>query len=263
MPPSNDFIAHFDLGLETYRQQRTAGLARFQNHTLNRASHALLVVIFVEFLLLALAQEVRNIVTFADKLRSDGSLARNRVIYPDLKGLRSMFTSSIHGLRDEIFGNHESMPFPPNCECTKSRFFSVPFALLAAIARFFRTDYAVFGLRAGCAAFAGSVPAFIATSATFYLQYRGVWIIIVLILGVNPTTGASLNSLLVQCSGTLLGGLLAMAVWYMVDQNVAGVIVFTFVVNVFRNSPLYGSSFRFLLLNSRSSKGRTTPLMHC
>jgi hypothetical protein len=149
-----------------------------------------------------------------------------------------MFTSSIYEIRDEIFGNHESTP---TCKCAKSKFFSVPFALLAAISRFFRTDYAFFGLRAGCAAFAGSVPAFIATSATFYLQYRGVWIIIVLILGVNPTTGASLNSLLVQCSGTLLGGLLAMAVWYMVDQNTAGVIVFTFVVNVFRNSQLYES----------------------
>jgi len=241
MPPSDDFIGRFDLGLEAYWQQRTAGLARFQDRSLSRTSHALLVVIFVEFLLLALAQEVRNILTFAEQLRSDGSLTRNRVIYPNLKGLCSMLTPSIHGLRDEIFRNHESMPFPPNRECTKSRFFSLPFALLATIARFFRTDYAVFGLRAGCAAFAGSVPAFIATSATFYLQYRGVWIIIVIILCVNPTTGASLNSLLVQCSGALLGGLLAMAVWYTVDQNVAGVIVFTFVVNVLRNSHFYGS----------------------
>jgi len=43
-----------------------------------------------------------------------------------------------------------------------------------------------------------------------------------------------MNGLLVQCTGTLLGGLVAMAVWYMVDEKVAGVIVFTFVVNVFR-----------------------------
>ena len=232
--PSNDFLARFDLGLDAYWQQRTAGLAQFHDHNLNTPSHTLFIVIFIEFLLLAVAQEIRNIVIFVDKLRSDGSLLHKRIRWPNIKEFYSMITNSLHGLRNDIFGNFDSMRFPPNCENTESKFFSFTFAILAAITRFFRSEYAIFGLRAACAAFAGSIPAFIATSATFYLQYRGVWIIVVIILCLNPTTGASLNGLLVQCSGTLLGGLLAMAVWYMVDQKVAGVIVFTFVVNVFR-----------------------------
>jgi hypothetical protein len=232
--PSNDFLARFDSGLDAYWQQRTEGLAQFHDHTLKRPSHALFIVIFMEFLLLAVAQEIRNIVLYVDKLRSDGSLTHKRVIWPNLKGLYSMITNALHELRNDIFGNHKSMRFPPSYETTKSKFLGSTLAFLSAITRFLRSEYAIFGLRAACAAFAGSIPAFIATSATFYLQYRGVWIIVVIILCLSPTTGASLNGLLVQCSGTLLGGLLAMAVWYMVDQKVAGVIVFTFVVNVFR-----------------------------
>lgn len=181
-----------------------------------------------------MAQETRNIVIFVDKLRADGSLAHKRVIWPNLKESYLSLTNSLHGFRNEIFGHYESMRFPPNCENTKSKFFRIVFALLSTFPTFFRSEYSIFGLRAACASFVGAIPAFIATSATFYLQYRGVWISIVIILCLNPTTGASLNGLLVQCTGTLLGGLLAMAVWYMVDEKVAGVIVFTFVVNVFR-----------------------------
>ena len=232
--PSNDFLERFDSGLDAYWQQRTAGLAQFQDQTLNRPSHALFIVIFIEFLLLAVAQETRSIVIFVDKLRAEGSLTHKRVIWPNLRECYAILTNSLHGFRNDLFGRHESMRFPPNLESTKSKFFEIMFSLLSAIPKFFRSQYSIFGLRAACASFAGSIPAFIATSATFYLQYRGVWIIVVIILCLNPTTGASMNGLLVQCTGTLLGGLVAMAVWYMVDEKVAGVIVFTFVVNVFR-----------------------------
>ena len=235
MEPSNEFLARLDSGLEAYWQQRTAGLAQFQDHNLNRPNHAVFIVVFIEFLLLATAQEVRNTVVFVETLRSDGSLKLNRVIWPNLMKFRSAFVETYHRVRDNLFGNYEGIRFPSQCEAAKSTLPCVVFGFLASITRFFRSEYAIFGLRATCAAFAGSIPAFIRTSAVFYLQYRGVWIIVVIILCLNPTTGASLNGLLVQCSGTLLGGLTAMAVWYMVDEKVAGVIVFTYLVNVFRN----------------------------
>jgi Fusaric acid resistance protein-like len=107
-------------------------------------------------------------------------------------------------------------------------------AIFRISGRFFRSEYAAFGLRATTAAFIGSLPAFIRSSAEFYLQYRGVWAIVAVVLCMSPTAGASFWNLAVQISGSLVGGLLAMAVWYMVDQKVAGVIVLTFVVNVVR-----------------------------
>jgi uncharacterized membrane protein YccC len=97
-------------------------------------------------------------------------------------------------------------------------------SVLTPISRFFRSDQALFGLRAAAASLAGTIPAFLSSSSAFFQQYRGVWITITVVLGMSPTTGASLNGLLTRCIGTIAGGLIGMAVWYMVDQKVAGVI---------------------------------------
>jgi Fusaric acid resistance protein-like len=107
---------------------------------------------------------------------------------------------------------------------------------------FLRSSYALFGLRAALAGFAASLPAFLQSSATFYGAYRGVWSTIVIVISLGPTTGASLNGLLSQCLGTIFGGLVSMAVWYMVDQKVAGVIVLSFVVTLFRLNYIEGQA---------------------
>ena len=110
------------------------------------------------------------------------------------------------------------------------RFFDV----LASISHFFRSEYSLFGLRTAIATFVGALPAFLADSATFYVDYRGSWVVVTIILILNPTAGASLGSLLFLSAGTIFGGLTAMAVWYVVDQKVPGVIVLSFVVMTIR-----------------------------
>ena len=110
------------------------------------------------------------------------------------------------------------------------------FASFYGSAQFFGSDYAGFGIRAACATFAGTIPAFLQNSYNFFTEYRGVWITITVILGMSPTTGASINGLVTRALGTIVGGLLAMAVWYMVVGHVAGVIVLSFVVTTFRTT---------------------------
>ena len=119
---------------------------------------------------------------------------------------------------------------------TNSRLLKEVFGALSEIAGFFRSEYARFGLRAAVATLAGTIPAFLENSQAFYTEYRGVWITMTLVLGMSPTTGASLNGFLARCLGTVVGGLLAMGIWYIVDQNVAGVIVLTLVVSAIRMS---------------------------
>ena len=104
-----------------------------------------------------------------------------------------------------------------------------------SIAGFFRSEYSQFGLRAACATFAGTIPGFLANSYNFFAEYRGIWITITVILGMSPTTGASINGLVARSLGTVVGGLLAMGVWYIVIGRVAGVIVFSLVVTALRN----------------------------
>jgi uncharacterized membrane protein YccC len=112
------------------------------------------------------------------------------------------------------------------------------FHVLSGISHFFRSEYSLFGLRTAIATFVAAIPAFLADSATFYIDYRGSWVVVTIILILNPTAGASLGSLLFLTGGTILGGLTAMAVWYVVDQKVPGVIVLSFLVMTVRMSPL-------------------------
>jgi uncharacterized membrane protein YccC len=108
---------------------------------------------------------------------------------------------------------------------------------LGAITDFLRSQESQFGFRAACATLAGTIPAFLASSWNFFTEYRGVWITITVILGMSPTTGASVSGLISRSFGTLVGGLLSMAVWYIVVGHIPGVIVFTWVVLFPRISP--------------------------
>jgi uncharacterized membrane protein YccC len=99
---------------------------------------------------------------------------------------------------------------------------------LCACTDFFKSEYSQFGIRVAMATIAGTIPAFLASSWDFFTEYRGVWITITVILGMSPTTGASINGLIARSIGTLIGGLLAMAAWYIVVGHVPGVIVFSF-----------------------------------
>jgi Fusaric acid resistance protein-like len=64
----------------------------------------------------------------------------------------------------------------------------------------------------------------------------------------SPTTGASLNGLFTRCLGTIVGGVVAMGVWYMVDQRAPGVIVLSLVVLAVRKSRNEMFDVRFLFL---------------
>ena len=130
---------------------------------------------------------------------------------------------------------------------------------LSSISDFLRSSVALFGLRAAAATLAGTVPAFLASSAAFFEEYRGVWITITVILGMSPTTGASLNGLFTRCLGTVVGGVVAMGVWYMVDQKAPGVIVLSLVVLAVRMSRNEIFDVRFLLLFAGSETDTNNP----
>ena len=138
---------------------------------------------------------------------------------------------------------------------TNNRILKFIFAALLSIADFFRSEYSQFGLRAACATFAGTIPGFLASSYNFFTMYRGVWITITVVLGMSPTTGASINGLVARSLGTIVGGLLAMGVWYMVVGRVAGVIVFSLVVMALRNHSLFDLDNRLLLFLAGYSTG--------
>ena len=281
---TDSFLIRFDAGLEEFQHADTAELTQFYDEKQVRPTQGLFLVLSVKFLLFAVAQEIRSSVVYVDQLRNDGSLTRKRLVLPKMnfvwKALRQLFRP--HGAEDvagEGFGSEETdiitknytgrrkrnpplrsppynlLPTPAidSIETSKqpaltNRFVRRFFTVLSTCTDFLKSEYSQFGIRAALATIAGTIPAFLAPSWNFFTEYRGVWITITVILGMSPTIGASISGLVARSVGTLIGGLLAMAAWYIVVGKVPGVIVFSFLVLIPRTPVLGLPADRRLLL---------------
>lgn len=276
---TDSFIARFDAGLETFKEVRTNNLAQFYDEKQIRPTQGLFLVLSVEFLLFAVAQEIRALIVFVDNLRTEGALTRKIFVFPKMKVFRKAITRIFHsrGAEDVVgegYGAEDGDVYTSQFTgrtkrtvfllieliletstepVTKNRILKFIYSIFLLSSRFFRSQYAGFGLRAACATLAGTIPVFLANSFTFFNMYRGVWITITVVLGMSPTTGASILGLATRCLGTIVGGLLAMGVWYMVVGKAPGVIVFSLVVLAFRTSSSCSADHRLLLFLAGSS----------
>jgi hypothetical protein len=86
------FVARFDQGLETYFDQRSVGLQQFLDEKTKKPSHGLFIVVFVDFLLFQVAQEIRSLVLFIESLRSQGTLSSRQIVYPSMETIRLSFS---------------------------------------------------------------------------------------------------------------------------------------------------------------------------
>lgn len=79
------FVARFDAGLDKFKDLRTNDLAQFYDAKQVKPTQGLFLVLSVEFLLFAVAQEIRVLISFVDNLRLNGSLSRKRLVFPKMK----------------------------------------------------------------------------------------------------------------------------------------------------------------------------------
>ena len=102
------FLARFDVGLDTFRGLRTNNLAQFYDVKQVKPTQGLFLVLSVEFLLFAVAQQIRALILFVDNLRVDGSLTRRRLVFPKAKTFRKGFGSLFHsrGVEDVVGGEY-------------------------------------------------------------------------------------------------------------------------------------------------------------
>ena len=123
---TNAFITRFDSGLDRFKAQRGINLAQFYDEKQIRPTQALFVVLSLEFLLYAVAQEIRTLILFVDDLRNDGALTRKRLVYPSWKTLQKAFKKffqfgGTEDIVEEGYGTEEGDVFTPNYTFRKNR----------------------------------------------------------------------------------------------------------------------------------------------
>ena len=209
-------------------------------------------VIFIGHLQDILLQATSDLVKFADGKVADGTMKRKRLIIPKLDTLKQWFFST--GSRDEdederpVTGEETQTTVKPRGrDPLKARFADPEHLppvnkwqrfgnLIRRISHILGSEESAFGFRVTIATFSAAILAFLEPTQDFYVKNRVSWVVIVIVIGMSPTSGKSLFGMMGRIIGTCVSIAFAFAIFYMVAGRTAGVIVLLYVGNFIQAS---------------------------
>ncbi|KAL1302337.1 hypothetical protein AAFC00_002744 [Neodothiora populina] len=197
-------------------------------------------ILYMDFLLDAIARSVNDFVLFADEKAESGKLSRRRIIVPGVKRLRKWVVSSFSGKQDgyENEENEKTAQSPEVWLGDAYRERKDPEHLPArnaierfgnrirGIARFFRSTESAFGFRAACATMCLAIISYLHETQVFYVRQRLFWAQIMVTISMSPSAGQSVFSFALRIFGTFVAMCSSYVTWYIVDGHTAGVLVF-------------------------------------
>jgi hypothetical protein len=101
---TDTFVNRFDNDIQAFKARKLDGLEQFFDETRCIPGQTLFLILSVEFLLLATAEEIRNLIVFVDNLRTTGELSRSRLRLPKLKAIRKSLGKVFHARKTEDVG---------------------------------------------------------------------------------------------------------------------------------------------------------------
>jgi hypothetical protein len=185
-----------------------------------------------------------ELVKFADSKIKDGTMRQSRLIFPKQESLqrwlclknnaRTDDDSTSHlssaskgtGIRGENAARHldpEHLP-PANAWQKLTN-------VLRVVWRFIASEQSSFGLRVAAASFCVAILAYLRQTQTFFTHQRLVWAMVIIVIGMSPTSGQSLFGFMARILATMVSVALSLMVWYTVDGKTAGVIVLLYLAN--------------------------------
>jgi hypothetical protein len=209
-----------------------------QNH------QQLYLILYLEYLLLSICRAIRDLVLFADSKVQDGTMTKNRFIFPGWLAIRKLLHDAIKekdaspGLQDgpasdiyvwlgdSLQGRKDPEHLPPANSWEKFT------GLFTKLPKILASDASAYGFRTATAAISIGILAYIRQTHTFYLSQRGVWATLMVAISMGAHAGAGVQGFLLRIIGTAAATVISIAIWYMSDQKPAAVIPLTYLVFV-------------------------------
>lgn len=213
-----------------------------------RVSQRLHIVLYLEYLLYSVSRAILAMVRFSESKMEDGTMAKQRFIFPSMNTLRRLVHGLVNGedsspdieKLDNMAGNVETVYFGDSLGAPKDpehlpakNFRQVWGNHLRKIPKFLGSDPVKFGTRVTVAVMSVGIMAYLKNSRSFFIRQRVVWALVMIAIGMSPSSGSAVFSLLGNCTATLGGMIGAFINWYIVDQKTPGVIVFLFFFMMF------------------------------
>lgn len=189
-----------------------------------------------------------ELVEFADSKIADGTMKHNRIILPKQKSIRSWFSLNSnkkdsdtepdrrHASNVDPTHVHRDYPtagFPDPEHLPPANIWEKGSTILRTISHVIKSDQSSFGFRVAAASLSVGILGFLHQTQDFFVRQRCIWAMIVIVIGMNPTSGQTMFGFVARIFATTIAMALSLVVWYIVDGKTAGVIVFLYVANVF------------------------------
>lgn len=185
-----------------------------------------------------LIHTTHELIKFADSRVADGTLKSYRAILPQPHVLKKWFSlvqpenskaseSSPRECREpEKVHLPDSEHMPPENLWEKS---SHIFRLLR---RAIISEHSLFGFRVAAASFSVGILGFLHSTNMFFNRERLAWVMVLIVIGMNPTTGETFFSLASRIIGSAISVALCLGIWYAVDGKKTGIIILLYFANM-------------------------------
>lgn len=195
------------------------------------------------FLLLYMGQMQRillssifELVIFADSKVKDGTLKSNRLIFPKEESIRSWFSLKTEQKESESDSTKQTNQFHDHPSSKAEEYeFSVSLPdpehlppvntwekasnILRYISQTIQSELSVFGFRVAAASFCVAILAFLRQTQQFFYHGRCIWAMIVIVIGMTPTSGQTMFGFMARIIATTVSVILSLIVWYIVDEK--------------------------------------------
>ncbi|KAL6238442.1 hypothetical protein BDW75DRAFT_20307 [Aspergillus navahoensis] len=172
-----------------------------------------------------LLKAIQDFMEFADSKLVDGTMARKRIILPALTICEWLSITSKDGNNQPSDPNPEHLPPSTTWEKASSA--------LPVISRLLHSPESVFGFRVAAASFCVGILSYLHQTQDFFIRQRCIWAMIVIVIGMSPTSGQTLLGFVTRIAATAVSLALSLMVWYIPAQHTAGVIIFLYLANIF------------------------------
>ncbi|KAL4762085.1 uncharacterized protein BDW70DRAFT_32679 [Aspergillus foveolatus] len=172
-----------------------------------------------------LLKATQDFVEFANSRVMDGTMARKRIILPAFTICEWLSITSKH--RNSQPSHPDPEHLPPTTTWEKAS------SVLPLISPVLHSPESVFGFRVAAASFCVGILAYLHQTQGFFIHQRCIWAMIVIVIGMSPTSGQTLLGFVTRIVATVVSLALSLMVWYIPNQHTAGVIVFLYLANVF------------------------------
>ncbi|CAG7995124.1 unnamed protein product [Penicillium salamii] len=189
-----------------------------------------------------------QLVQFAHSKIIDGTMGRSRLIFPKQRSIRAWLSLNHNKKEHEassdsrqssnvnpsaIYQDQPSARAPDPEHLPPENVWEKGSMILRTISHVIKSDQSIFGFRVAAASFSVGILAFLHQTQDFFIRQRCIWAVIVIVIGMNPTSGQTMFGFVARIAATTISLVLSLIVWYIVDGKTAGVIVFLYLANVF------------------------------